>query len=102
MSKSGFIPLESIGRSPHQPGTDFSLLQAADSALAIVAVVCASLLAGAIGYTLVFLLSTFLLLIAGATVLAIDKPRAPSPSVSLFSKHAGHSGGHADIKSEGT
>nr|WP_298101091.1 MFS transporter [uncultured Shinella sp.] len=64
--------------SANQPGTDFSLLQGADSALAIVAGLGASVLAGALGYALVFLLSALLLIAAAVAAFVIG--RAPEAS----------------------
>lgn len=61
--------------STRQPGTDFSLLQSIDSGLAIAAGVGANLLAGAIGYSLVFTLSVLLLLAAGAAAFVVGRSK---------------------------
>ncbi|SDN02679.1 MFS transporter [Ensifer sp. YR511] len=63
----------------HQAGTDFSLLQSVDSALAIGAGLGASLVAGVIGYSLVFLLSAFLLVAAAIVAFAAGRPAAATP-----------------------
>lgn len=67
---------------PHQAGTDFALLQSADSLVAILAGAGASWFAGQAGYGGAFLAGATLLVLAGlaaARLLDIAPPSRPSP-----------------------
>lgn len=66
--------------STDQAGTDFSLLQGADSALAIAAGLGAGVLAQAFGYSAVFAIAAFLLTIAGIAAMALGRFAAPKIS----------------------